>query len=460
LRDRKAAWGLHQRQKEIARRIHGVLAVEIFNALTGAELIEITEALLPEYRERLYPPTVTLSMYVKQVLEEDGSCQRAVNHWAAQRVAEGLSAVSASTGAYCKARQRLPLEMVKALVEQTGRVLSERAEGTWNWRGRKVKLVDGTSVSMLDTPENQTEFPQSSSQAEGLGFPLARLVAVLCLSTGAVLGAQIGPFKGKGTGEVDLFRSLLEKFSAGEVMLADALFCNYFLIATLQQADVDVLFEQHGARITDFRRGQRLGERDHVVHWPKPQRPKWMTPEQYGRFPDQITVRESKVHGRVLVTTMLDAREIPKGELGELYQRRWNVELDLRNIKTTLGMDVLNCRTPEMNRKQLWVHLLAYNLIRLLMVEAARSAAIHPRQLSFKHTVQILTAWLSKGLFDQTDQGKSAILRLIAQRKVGNRPKRIEPRARKRRPKPFPLLNTTRSQARERIRASWSSAAA
>ena len=270
MRDRNAAFRSHQHRKQIGRRIRRTEAVDFFNVLTGRELFERTEAHLPEHRERLYPPTVTLSMFMKQALEEDGSCQRAVDGWAAQRVAEGLRPASVSTGAYCKARQRLPVEMVKALTRETGQRLVGQAAGPWRWRGRGVKLVDGTGISMPDTPDNQAGFPQPSNQAEGVGFPLARLVGVICLSTGAVLDAAIGPFQGQGTGELDLFRRLLGAFSSGEVMLADALFCNYFLIATMQAAGVDVLFEQHGTRITDFRRGQKLGERDHVVSWPTP----------------------------------------------------------------------------------------------------------------------------------------------------------------------------------------------
>lgn len=452
MRDRNPAFQSQQHRRTIHRRVGRTQAVDFFNALTGRELLEITEAHLPEHRERLYPPTVTLSMFMKQVLEEDSSCQRAVNSWVAQRIAEGLSPVGVGTGAYCRARQRLPLEMVRALTQESGQMLSQRAAELWTWRGRTVKLVDGTVVSMPDTPENQASFPQPTSQAEGVGFPLARLVAVICLSTGAVLDAAIGAFAGKGNGELGLFRRLSEGFMAGDVMLADALFCNYFLIATLQAAGVDVLFEQHGARVTDFRRGHKLGERDHVVCWPKPEnRPPWMSREQYQSFPDEITVREARVDGQVLVTTMLNARDVPKGELGELYRRRWCVELDLRNVKTTLGMAIMSCKTPQMNQKEMWVYLLAYNLIRLLMAQAALAAGLHPRRLSFKHTVQIWTAWTARRLNDP-EQHHAVLLKLIAQRKVGNRPGRIEPRARKRRRKPYPSLQVPRAQAREQIR--------
>jgi hypothetical protein len=448
--DRKAQSELHRRRSKIEQRAKSVQAVEFFNLLTSPELLETTEAQLPEHRERLYPPTVTLSMFMRQVLEADGSCQKAVNGWAAQRAADGLSACSVRTGGYCKARQRLPLEMVSTLTRQTGQLLSQQALAQWQWRSRTVKLVDGTGLSMPDTAHNQAAYPQPSSQATGVGFPLARLVMVICLATGAALDMAIGPHQGKGSGELGLVRSLLAGFVAGDVMLADALYCNYFLIATLMAQGVDVLFEQNGARITDFRRGHSLGTRDHIVRWSKPAtRPEWMTPEQYAQAPDEITLREVKVGHQVLVTTLLEHRRVSKAELSALYARRWNVELDLRNLKTTTGMDVLSCQTPQMNHKQLWVHLLAYNVIRLLMAQAACQANVDPRSLSFKHTVQLWTEWTARGLCSADDRQR--LFASISQSKVGHRPGRIDPRMRKRRPKPYPWLKVPRAQARQHV---------
>jgi hypothetical protein len=330
--DRNARSVLHQRRRSIGRRLGATEAVEYFNVLTGPELLETTEAALPEHRERLYPPTVTLSMFMRQVLEADGSCQKAVNGWAAQRARDGLSKCSVRTGAYCRARQRLPLEMVRTLARRTGRLLSEKAARKWLWRGRRVKLVDGSGLSMPDTPENQAAYPQPSTQAAGVGFPLARLVLVICLATGAARDAALGPHSGKGSGELGLVRSLLSVFSAGDVMLADALYCNYFLIAKQMRAGVDVLFEQNGSRITDFRRGRQVGVRDHIVRWPRPARPEWMTLEEYAAFPKEIELREAKVGHQTLVTTLLDHRRISKDDLSQLYARRWHVELDLRNL--------------------------------------------------------------------------------------------------------------------------------
>ena len=251
---------------------------------------------------------------------------------------------------------------------------------------------------MPDTDQNQERYPQPNTQVEGVGFPAAQVLGVICLSTGAVLQAAMGPRSGQGNSELGLLRSLESAFSAGDVVLADSLYCSYFSVAALIAAGVDIVFEQHGGRITDFRRGLSLGKLDHLVRWKKNKnRPAWMTRQHYASLPDYITIREVKVGTRILVTT-LNQRKVCKRELDKLYQRRWNVELDLRNIKTTLGMDVLSCHTPQMNEKEMWVYLLAYNLIRLLMAQAALDAGVHPREISFKHTVQMWTGWTSLAL--------------------------------------------------------------
>jgi hypothetical protein len=454
LSNRNAEFELQQHVRRISRNADQIGAVDFFNLLTAPELLAMTDSLLPEHRERLYPPTLALSMFMGQVLSEDGSCQKAVDSWAAQRAAEGLSVQSINTGAYCRARQRLPVEMVSTLTRYTAQQLSGRAQAGWRWRGRSVKLVDGTGILMPDTAANQACYPQLASQAVGVGSPLARLVGVICLSTGALIDAAMGPFVGKGTSELGLLRKLQAAFSPGDVMLADAFYCNYFLIAALQAAGVDVLFAQHGARITDFRRGERLGARDHRVSWPKPKvRPEWMSREDYAALPEELTLREVKVGKKVLVTTFLSPRSVSKAALGALFRQRWHVELDLRAIKTTLQMAELSCNTPQMNEKELWVHFLAYNLIRLLMAQAAVKAAVHPRTLSFKHTVQLWSEWIARRLCSHRDASVDLLFTLIGQLRVGNRPGRIEPRARKRRPKPYPWLKVPRPQARSQIAA-------
>jgi hypothetical protein len=215
---------------------------------------------------------------------------------------------------------------------------------------------------------------------------------------------------------------------------------------------VDVLFAQNGARITDFRRGKRLGTRDHRVSWTKPKaRPDWMSAEDFAALPEELSLREVKVGKKILVTTFLSPRVVSKTALEALFRQRWHVELDLRAIKTTLQMADLSCNTPEMNEKEVWVHFLAYNLIRLLMAQAARNAAVHPRTLSFKHTLQLWSEWTARRLCHHRDGSVDLLFKLIGQLRVGNRPGRIEPRARKRRPKPYPWLKVPRAVARSQI---------
>lgn len=443
--------GRHQlrRVSGHASRLH---AYDFFNLLTGDALLDKVERHLPPHRERLYPPTDTLSLFMTQALHPDGACQQIVNQHAVARAANGLKPCSTHTGAYCKARQRLPLDMLRSLTQETGRQIAQRTPSNWLCLGRNVKLMDGTTITLPDTARNQAQYPQPCTQKPGLGFPIARLVGLLCAATGAVLDAAIGPYSGKTGSEHALFRQLLGSISANDLILADRYYCAYFVIALLKAQGADVLIQQHQRRHTDFRKGRRLGARDHVVAWPKPKIcPDWLTREQYDAFPDTLEIREVKVHSKVLVTTLLCATQAPRKALGELYASRWNVELDLRNLKTTLGMEHLHCKTPAMNEKELWVYLLAYNLIRLLMTESAKQADVLPRLLSFKHSLQLWLAWSHGGPPDFDAAQRCLLYGFIAQQSVGNRPGRIEPRAVKRRPKPYPLLMKPRPQAQADI---------
>ena len=424
-----------------------------FNALTAPKWLDQVESLLPAHRERLFPPTETLSMFLNQALSADRSCQQAVDESAIKRLTQGLPQCSTHTGAYCRARQRLSLAMIRSLVHTTGQQTSARTPTAWHWRGRPVRLVDGTTVPLPDTPANQQVYPQPRSQKPGLGFPLCRLLGLMCLGSGVVLNAAMGPYRGKGGDEQHLLRSVLESLASGDVLLGDAYFATYFLLCALCERGVDGVFEQQGARrrTTDFRRGSRLGERDHLITLTKPKlKPHWMSQSDYEQAPDQLTVRELATGGKVLVTTLLCSKDTPKAALKALYRERWQVELDLRSIKTTLGMHTLSCKTPSMAEKEVWIYLLAYNLIRIMMAEAALFTEQLPRQLSFKHTVQLWVAWRRSGS-GYRDGHFEQLLLFIAQQKVGHRPGRIEPRAVKRRNKPFPLLMKPRTEARDHI---------
>lgn len=442
-------------QQRVHRHLGNADSYAMFNLLTGPELFDRVEALVPEHRERLFPPTETLSMFLAQALSADGSCRQVVNDAMVKRVVGGMTPGSTDTGGYCKARARLPLSMVSTLAREAGGLLAQGAASCWHWQSRRVRLVDGATVTLADTEANQAAYPQPSSQKPGLGFPICRVVALMCLGSGALLDTAMGPCVGKGSDEQSLLRKLLDTLEADDILLGDAFYATYFLLATLIGGRVDGVFEQHGARkrSTDFSKGEQLGARDHIITLTKPsKRPDWMSPYEYDQAPDTLTVREFQAGGKVMVTTFLCPKETPKSVLKRLYRQRWHVELDLRNIKTTLGMEHLRCKSPEMAIKELWVYLLAYNLIRLLMAQAALLADQIPRQLSFKHTVQIWMAWQHRGGSTHNAVSLGALLVLIAEPRVGLRPGRTEPRAMKRRPKPFPLLTKPRQTAREDIR--------
>lgn len=444
------------RQQQARLRYHRSQcdSYRFFNLLTSDTLLNAVEQSLPAHRERLYPPTETLSMFLAQALSADRSCQHIVNRTAIGRLCGGLKAGSTRTGGYCRARQRLPLAMVSHLTRHVGEQVAEQAPDAWRWQGRRVRIVDGTTLTLPDTAGNQATFPQQCRQQPGLGFPICRVVGVTCLASGMLLNAAIGPYQGKGSDEQSLLRSIQDSFAPGDIVMGDAYFATYFFIAAMQARSVDVLLEQHGARkrCTDFRCGRRLGERDHliVIHKPK-QRPPWMSEVDYAAAPESLTVREFKAKGKVLVTTLLSAKGAAKADLAALYKSRWQVELDLRHIKETLGLGVLSCKTPEMARKEIWVYLLAYNLIRLTMAQSALLADVAPRTLSFKHCLQL---WLvATERIDTTDDEQlETLFGLMAEQRVGNRPGRIEPRAVKRRPKPFPLLTQPRDRARDLIK--------
>lgn len=427
----------------------------MFNLLTGPPLFNQLESSLPEHRERLFPPTETLSRFLAQALSSDGSCRGVVNDAMVKRLMGGLTPGSTATGGYCRARQRLPQTMVSTLARYTGNIVAKGAASWWHWQGRPVRLVDGATVTLADTEANQAAFPQPGSQKAGLGFPRWRMAALLCLGSGAWREAATGPGVGKGGDEQSLLREMLDSLNAGDILLGDAFYATYFLLWELSRGGVDGLFEQYGARkrSSDFSQGERLGARDHLIVLSKPKKkPDWMRPYEYEQVPDTLRVREFEAGGKIMVTTFLCPKATPKKRLKALYRSRWHVELDLRNIKTTLGMEPLRCRTPEMAIKELWVYLLAYNLIRLLMAQAALLADQIPRQLSFKHTVQLWMAWQQQGGAAHNAASIRALLQLIAQPRVGMRSGRIEPRAVKRRMKPYPLLTEPRSLAQARVR--------
>jgi len=425
-------------------------------ALGEQELAALVSELLTPYRERIYPPLETLRLFVGQALSADRACQDVVGRRLSERIAQDQSANALNTGSYCDARSRLPTALPTTLGATLGERLESAAPSHWRWQNRSVKLFDGTTVSMPDTPGNQKAYPQSREQKPGLGFPAARIGALIGLASGAVLHYQVAACEGKGTGEQSLLQNLLVHLNAGDVLLADALLATWWIVEETSRRGADVVMAQHGRRITDFTRGSQLGKKDHVVQWPRPPKPKTMRAEDYAHYPEFITMREFEVDGRIMVTTLLDPGFATPRALYALYKMRWNIEVDFRAIKATLQMDVLRCKSQPMVEKEIAVCLLAYNLVRWAMAKAASHSDVLPRTLSFIGAKRLLTTFadqLRRTPDDQIHTLIATVLASIATLQLPHRPDRIEPRAKKRRPKNLPMLTVPRDVARELIRA-------
>jgi len=404
----------------------------------------------------VYTPAITIWVFLSQCLSQDHSCRDAVARLIAWRLAQGLPPCSADTGAYCTARSNLPEEALHALVRDTGKQVEDESPEDWLWLGRKVRVVDGSTVTMADTPQNQAAYPQQKSQKPGCGFPIARILVIFSLSVGTVLEAAIGKYQGKQTGENSLLRRLYEVLAEGDVILADRYFSGWCDMALLLQRGIDVVVRKHQLRRTDFRSGKRLGKDDHLVVWSRPQRPSWMSVEQYEMLPDELTLREVRVRmvqpgfrtrSLVVVTTLTNAAQYPPAEIAVLYRRRWDAELHLRSLKIVLQMDQLRCKTPQRVHNEFWTHLLGYNLIRGVMASAAFESDRRPWEISFKGALQTLSHFLPILLSRISNEAWcSALLVAIATHIVGHRPDRFEPRKVKRRRKHYQYLCKQRHQ--------------
>jgi len=435
------------------------------NVLSEDLVARALTAIKAFWMDRIFSPLVTLWVFLGQILSADHSCRAAVARLIAHRLARGQGACSAETGAYCQARKRLPESFFAEVARQTGRALEADVDPRWLWKRRRVHVYDGSSVSMPDTPENQSEYPQPVVQKPGLGFPLARIAAVFSLACGAVLQLGICRYAGKGQSELGMLRALWDLFRPGDVVLADRLMCAWTEMVLLKSRGVDAV-TRLSKRRADFRRGNRLGKGDHIVQWPKPRKPRSIDQAAYDALPDFLVVRECRVQVEqpgfriqtlIIATTLLDAAEFTTGDLAQLYRARWNAELDLRSLKQTLQMDVLRCKTPELVRKELWTHILAYNLIRTVIAQAASKHGIDPRTISFKGALQTLEAFQPvialRGQHDAAFRRElyQQLLDAVASHRVGDRPDRYEPRRKKRRPKPYDRLMKPRHEAKREM---------
>ncbi len=408
--------------------------------------------------QRLFTPLRTFWLFLSQVLDADGACREVLTKFLAWLASTSGKTASASTAAYCKARKRLREEELLGVHHQVANAVDERARPEDLWRGRCVKVVDGSSVSMPDTPENQARYPQPKAQKKGCGFPVMRIVALFSLATGALLELARDSLE---VHERTLFRRCWDSFRPGEIALSDRGFAGFADFFCLMERGVDSVSRNHQRR-KKTELVKRLGKNDRLVLWhkmPMHERPKWMSEEEWEAMPETLCVRQITVTVDIpgyrsesleIVTTLLDPKAYPAKAIAELYRRRWAIELYLRHIKITMKMDILRCKTPEMVEKELWMRVIAYNLVRAIMLEAATAFAATLEKISFKGSLAAIRHWApvlaqaseSEALYQQ-------MLRYIVQDALPHRPDRSEPRARKRRPKNYPLLNQPRRQYKE-----------
>jgi hypothetical protein len=431
-------------------------------ALSEATIAPALESIDASWKDRVFSPLVTLWTFLSQVLSADHSCRAAVARLIAHRLSRGQPACSAETGAYCQARKRLPEKFFSAVACLVGRALDAKAHHRWLWKGRRVSMFDGTTVTMPDTPENQEAYPQVYNQKPGLGFPIARLGAMISLSCGAIVNLGFCRYAGKGQGEVSLLRRLWHVLHPGDVLLTDCLMANWTNILLLQKRGVELVSRLNKAnRKADFRRGKRLGHDDHIVRWFKPTSIRSLDWQTYKSLPEYITIREARIRVAqpgfrtkfiIVVTTLLDPQQTTKEDLATLYRARWNNELDLRTIKSTMQMHHLRCKTPELVHKEIWTHILAYNLIRTIIAQAASKHDLLPRSISFKGAIQTLEAFQPLIEF-RAAHDRALRIRLyhnlldaIATHRVADRPDRYEPRLKKRPRNPYDWLKKPRAE--------------
>lgn len=422
------------------------------DVLSNETVAQALAALNAVWLDRIYSPLVTLWVFLGQVLSQDHSCRAAVARLIVHRVSRGERPCSAETGAYCQARKRLPEEFFAKVAREVGQSLDDRAEKEWLWKCRRVLVYDGSTVSMPDTAANQQAYPQPPQQRLGVGFPLARMAAFFSLSCGAVLDLAVCSYSGKGHSELGILHKLWNLLRSGDVMLADRYMCSWHEILLLQQRGIDTVTRIHHCRRVDFRCGKRLGKGDHIVLWRRPGRIRSIDWRMQKSLPEMLTIRETRVRieqpgfrcrSMIVISTLLDAKAVTASDLAELYRARWNAELDLRSLKQTMQMDILRCKTPELVRKEIWTHILAYNLIRTIIAQAAINHHMEPRTISFKGSIQTLEAF--QPLIALQGECSSMhrlhlyqqLLDAVAAHRVADRPDRFEPRVRKRRPKKY-----------------------
>ena len=451
------------------QNVEGLPLTEVLSEHDIQKAFEDADCHFAENDDNVFTPAVTLWAFLSQMLHSGParSCEAAVLRIQQFLRFLGKKIPAFNSGGYCKARPKIHETVPQTLIRHVAENAEQRVEDHWKWNGRKdIFLVDGAEIIGPDTADNQAEYPQSTNQAQGCGFPMMRLVVLTSMITGMLHRIAVGPHSGKGTGESALFRQLAEKLPKGSVVVGDRYYCSYFAIAMLIQKGIDVVSRLTTCRLAALGNRDtfiRLKNGDLLVTWKRPQRPVWMTPEEYETMPETLTLRlvevcvaekGFRVKHLWVVTTLLDTKAYSPESLAELYRSRWNVELDLNAIKTMMGLEELRGKTPHMMRLELLMGLLAYNLVRLMMLNAAVLMGVTPRGLSFTSALSMVAGgWTS--VFGMGNEMLREFvynhLKELMKHRAGHRAGRVEPRVVKRRPKAYPRMKQPRAKLRAKL---------
>lgn len=410
----------------------------------------------PNSRERIFSLRLTLECFLWQMLKPRTSCREVVRQVQALFSLQGRGSVDEGDSAYVQARGRLPRERLEKALQATADAADRRAGPASRLQGRRTIVVDASSSQLADTPANQKRYPQSAVQKKGCGFPIMKFAALFSLASGAIFRVAFGSLHDH---DLRLLRQLWEELKRGDILLGDRAYGEYITLASGPARGVDIVARLHQTRKVDFRKARRLARNDGLFTWAKTARSKILSAAEWANLPAQITVRVLRYaatlrgfRGRrvTLVTTLVDPKLYPAEEIIELYSRRWRLELCFRDLKTTMGMEQLRCKSPDLAEKELLAYLVAHNLVRCLMAEAAGTYQVALERLSFKGSVDALRQY-SAALAQARSRAArrrlwEELVRTLARDLIRDRPGREEPRAVKRRPKPFPLLNKPRSR--------------
>jgi hypothetical protein len=413
----------------------------------------------PRRRKRVYPHVRTFWCFLWQCLTPQTACRHVVRQVQALFKLSGGPSISSEDGAYCRARLRLCPQVLWTALQATAQALQRLAPGSQLLGGRCLKVIDGSSVSAPDSVKNRKAYPKIQSTYDGLGFPMMRIVVLFCLASGAIVSVLTGNLL---TSELSLFYQMMPQLKVGDIILGDRGFGNFVVVGLLQQFKID--FIGRSLRKVDGRRRlRRLGHNDWLVQWKRTTNPSSiLSPDQWAEFPKQLTVRivrgslgrkGFRIRQVTLVTTLLDPQLYPAQEILQAYLRRWRLEMCFDDLKTTMGMEMLRCQSPAMLQKELLMYLIAHNLIRLVIIQAAQTHRVSVERISFKGSIDALRQFTQAICQAPTKRKRrllwQELLRALAEDLLPERPGRREPRAIKRIKHKYPRLNCSRHKFKD-----------